>query len=80
MPGRDLVDLLLKQFLTEYKTPLPFFRLKEGVYKFGSKVICLKILNGKLSVIVGGGYMYIDEFIERFSKREELKLKAAGLR
>ena len=45
------------------------------MYKFGRKIINLRILNGLLQVRVGGGYMFIEEFIERYAKRELRKLK-----
>jgi len=33
-----------------------------------------KIINGKLVIRVGGGYMGADEFIEQYGKMEMLKL------
>lgn len=38
-----------------------------------------KIINGKLVIRVGGGYMSVDEFIDQYGKIELLKLmKAEG--
>ena len=34
-----------------------------GYYMFGTKKIYAKIINGKLVIRVGGGYMSIDEFM-----------------
>ena len=39
-------------------------RLGPGKYLFGTKSIMAKIINGKLVIRVGGGYMSADEFIE----------------
>ena len=45
-------------------------RLGEGYYIFGTRKIFMKIQNGRLVVRVGGGYMYIDEFLETYSQSE----------
>ena len=46
---------------------------------FGSKQILAKIINGKLVIRVGGGYMSADEFIDQYGKIELAKMmKAAG--
>jgi hypothetical protein len=39
-------------------------RLGPGKYLFGTKNIMAQIINGKLVIRVGGGYMSADEFIE----------------
>ena len=44
---------------------------------FGSKQILAKIINGKLVIRVGGGYMSADEFIEQYGKIELLKMMKA---
>ena len=36
-----------------------FIRLGEGTYTFGTKRISVRIINGKLVIRVGGGYMMI---------------------
>jgi hypothetical protein len=41
---------------------------------FGTKKIMCKIINGKLVVRVGGGYMSADEFIEQYGRIEMLKM------
>lgn len=38
-------------------------RLGGGYYMFGTKKIFCKIINGKLVVRVGGGYMGMEEFM-----------------
>ena len=42
---------------------------------FGTKKIYAKIINNKLVVRVGGGFMGIDEFINTYGENELLKLK-----
>ena len=38
--------------------------LGPGQYMFGLRKIMAKLINGKLVIRVGGGYMYVAEFIE----------------
>lgn len=40
---------------------------------YGSKKIFAKIMNGKLVIRVGGGYMLIDEFLRNFAEQEREK-------
>lgn len=49
--------------------------MASGKYLFGTKQILAKIINGKLVIRVGGGYMSIDEFIETYGRIEMLKLQ-----
>ena len=49
-------------------------RESEGVYKFGSKRIAVKIEQDKIIIRVGGGYMSIDEFLDQYTGVEWEKL------
>lgn len=42
---------------------------------FGTRKIFAKIINGKLVIRVGGGYMIIEKFIETYAEQEIEKLK-----
>jgi hypothetical protein len=53
---------------------VPIKKLYEGYYLFGTKKIYAKIMNGKLVIRVGGGYMIIEEFIATYEEPELLKL------
>jgi hypothetical protein len=50
-------------------------RLGGGFYLFGTRKIYAKIMNGKLVVRVGGGYMVIEEFIATYADQELAKMK-----
>jgi HK97 family phage major capsid protein len=63
----DMVDELLAKYLEGINCRVPFKRLGDGYYLFGTRKIYCKILNGKLVVRVGGGYMIIEEFIQTYS-------------
>ena len=41
-----------------------FIRINPGIYQFGSKKICIGVNQSKINIRVGGGYMYIDEFLD----------------
>ena len=48
-----------------------FLRESEGVYQFGQKRVYIKVEKGdQIFVRVGGGYLYIDEFIAKYSDTE----------
>lgn len=68
----DLVDEMLAKYLID--CPVPVKRLGGGFYLFGTKKIYAKIMNEKLVVRVGGGYMFISEFITSYSEPEIIKL------
>lgn len=52
-------------------------RISAGKYLFGTKQILAKIINDKLVIRVGGGYMSADEFIETYGPMEMLKAQKA---
>ena len=41
---------------------------------FGTKKILAKIINGRLIIRVGGGYMNAEEFIDQYGKIEMMKI------
>jgi TfoX/Sxy family transcriptional regulator of competence genes len=43
--------------------PVPIKKLGEGYYLFGTRKIFAKVLNGRLIIRVGGGFVVIEEFI-----------------
>jgi hypothetical protein len=47
-----------------------FVRLSPGIYSFGSKKVYIKIDNGRITIRVGGGYLRVDEFLERYTAVE----------
>jgi hypothetical protein len=59
---------MLAHYLNQFGVQLPITRLGKGYYMFGTKKIFAKILNNKLVVRVGGGFMGIDEFISTYGE------------
>lgn len=66
----DLVDELIARYINQMSCPLPVKRLGDGFYLFGTKKIFAKIMNGKLVIRVGGGFMSIDEFLNSYADFE----------
>ena len=70
----DEVDMALADFLNNFhdkgKLQVMFIRLQPGVYSFGSKKVCIKVDNGKINIRIGGGYLRINEFIEKYTTVE----------
>ena len=64
---------MLAQYIQD--CPVPVKRLGGGYYLFGTKKIYAKIMNGKLVVRVGGGYMVIEEFIATYAEPELIKMQ-----
>ena len=71
----DSVDEMLANVVNIKNVEIPISRLGDGHYMFGSKKIFTRIMNNKLVVRVGGGFMSMDEFIATYAESERLKLE-----
>lgn len=76
----DKVDELMAYYINLNETDVPIQRLGDGNYMFGSRKIYSKIMNEKLVVRVGGGFMLIDEFLQTYGKQELEKINAMASR
>ena len=57
------------------KLNFEFERESEGVYKFGNRRVYVKIgQTGQIIIKVGGGYMTVPQFIEKFNGSEVQRL------
>jgi hypothetical protein len=72
----DLVDELMANYFNQLKYPMPIKRLGDGFYVFGTKKIYVKLMQGRLVVRVGGGFMSVDEFLSQYSDMEFQKVQA----
>ena len=66
----DEVDRLLGEWINLHGCPIQIKRLGNGYYMFGTRKIFAKIINGKLVIRVGGGYMGITEFMKHYGQQE----------
>ena len=69
------MDEMLANVVNIKGCQIPISRLGDGHYMFGSKKIFTRIMNNKLVVRVGGGFMSMDEFIATYAESERLKLE-----
>jgi len=65
-----LLDELIGQAISTTGCPVPIKKLGEGYYLFGTRKIFAKILNGRLIIRVGGGFVVIEEFISQYAEKE----------
>ncbi len=64
----DLIDEYFADYVNKLDCPVPLIRKGGGQYIFGTKKIYAKIINDKLVIRVGGGYMGIEEFMKYYGK------------
>lgn len=70
----DAIDNMFAKAINQSAySGLHIVRIKQGQYMFGTKKIMAKIINGKLVIRVGGGYMCVEEFIEQYGRMELMK-------
>lgn len=84
----DEVDQALADYINcnGKSLDIMFIRLQPGIYSFGSKKVCVKVDNNKINIRVGGGYMNIEEFLEKYTivelekgdQREQYELEKLG--
>lgn len=75
-----MVDELMAKYINQMNCPVPIKRMGDGNYLFGTKKIYAKIMNGKLVIRVGGGFMVIEEFITTYTDQELAKVRAMAER
>jgi hypothetical protein len=71
----DVVDKMLEKFVQTHKVKIPINRIDPSKYLFGTKIISAQIINGILMVRVGGGFMTMEEFVDKHTDKEILSLK-----
>lgn len=64
----ETVDKMLNAYLMSKNTPNNFVKISDGVYSHKNKKVCVCIRNGSLVIRVGGGYMFIDEFLKQYGE------------
>ena len=79
----DPVDQAIADYINEEadksSIQVMFIRLNPGIYQFGSKKICVKVEQGKIHIRVGGGYLYIQEFLDQYTTIELEKSIREGI-
>lgn len=62
----DRVDEKMAVFINDFDLDVPLLRVGDGQYMFGSRKVFAKIMNDKLVIRVGGGFMLINEFLQTY--------------
>lgn len=70
----DVVDEMFAGYLNKANLAIEVQRISAKNYMFGTKKILANIVNDRLVIRVGGGFMNVEEFIEQYGKIEMLKL------
>ena len=70
----DLVDEKLAEYINEYGSPVPWKRISEGNYIYGSKKVSVKYMRNHLIIKVGGGSMMVEEFVANYEDIELAKI------
>jgi hypothetical protein len=72
----DQVDVKLAEYINEVTmgTPVPWKRISEGNYIYGTKKCNVKYMRNQLIIKVGGGSMKIDEFVANYEDIELAKM------
>lgn len=64
----DMIDRKIAEWVNNYpdrsKLKVMFVREAEGVYRFGTKRVGIKVEKEKINIRVGGGFLTIDEFLD----------------
>lgn len=71
----DEVNHKLEEYMKKNKLVVKFVKVGDGFYTFGSKKVHVKILNDRLVIRIGGGYMFIEQFIKMYANAELVKMK-----
>jgi hypothetical protein len=68
------IDVMFAEAINKAKLDLTFKRTDKGKYVFGTKTILAKVVNGRLLIRVGGGYMGVQDFINTHGPLEMEKM------
>ena len=71
----DDIDRMIMGYMKGKDLPIKFKRISEGSYVFGTRKVSAKIMNNRLVIRVGGGYMNIEEFINTYTQPELKRLE-----
>jgi hypothetical protein len=70
----DNTDERLADYINEQGSPVPWKRINEGTYTYGTKKVNVKYMRMHLIVKVGGGSMMVEEFVANYEDIELAKM------
>ena len=83
--GTDEIDKEFATFINKAQLPFKVRKVRKNEqygfieYLFGTRKVIAQMINGRLLIRVGGGYMYVEKFIEQYGKFEIKKMQKLGL-
>ena len=72
---KEAIADMFQDYIIKNSVKVPVVRLDGARYLFGTKLVIASIINGQLSVRVGGGYMDMSEFVKVNQQNEILKVR-----
>ncbi|OMJ90067.1 hypothetical protein SteCoe_7646 [Stentor coeruleus] len=69
----DSIDKALKLYMKDAGMQNPFQKIGDGVYTYANKKVSMSLKNGVPVIRVGGGYMFIDEFLKIYNGQNKKK-------
>lgn len=70
----DEIDERLAEYINTTGSPVPWKRVSQGNYTYGSKKINVKYMRMHLIIKVGGGSMMVEEFVANYEDIELAKM------
>lgn len=68
--GDEIDEMVADYINSERITDIVIKRVKEGHYQIGSRTTSMKINNGRLAVLSGGGYTSFEEYLKNVMDKE----------
>uniref|UniRef100_A0A7S0ZUW8 GAR domain-containing protein n=1 Tax=Noctiluca scintillans TaxID=2966 RepID=A0A7S0ZUW8_NOCSC len=66
----DAIDVVVAKWVDGFRPAVPFFRLSQGLYLFGRRVVTCKVAGEKPVIKVGGTFIGFDKFLELHASEE----------
>jgi len=74
----DEIDERLAEYINANGTPVPWKRISQGNYTYGTKKVSVKYMRMHLIIKVGGGSMMVEEFAANYEDIELAKMNYAN--
>lgn len=68
------MDEKLSEYVNQNGSPVPWTRLSESTYTYGTKRVNVKFMRNNLIIKVGGGSMMVEEFVANYEDIELAKM------
>ncbi|CAD7931793.1 unnamed protein product [Amoebophrya sp. A120] len=66
----DATDVVLAKYIHAFRPAVPFSRVSNGCYLFGTKQVQIRLSNEKPVFRIGGGFLSFEKFLEQYAGEE----------